>query len=632
MQAKTPNDNTRTLGHTQNMFEVLDELDKICADMPELLRRKPSKRTIPRSIDQTAQRGRAAVPAYYHNRILQDKVAGSRRSPGDTKHRSLSSMSVFSPSDSSESPPIIQDLSVSRDDLWQHEQHADNEIGCRTKQMDGWVIRSWDESSGKESVDRYLSLDSMLTKPGPLKPEMNQRRAPRLSKLSASSTQGLLKLSAFKESLKITEGMINGKEEPVTLSKNTKSHRFVNLETWTKKVSKSMGFHCDVQLMEEQMKSFGRLIVDELAKAHARVRMKSLSDQRKERNKENIASFRSSKPSCAADEEDATEEEEDEVQRVLGSLEEGPGADSLSEQALRDEGLLLLDSAENHVEVTRVAVQLLFELARMLQDQIGQPILDLANTLRRSIYSSSFAIKNDPAELSAPISSPIVEDPFSSHSQQDRALFEEVAYFDLIKRKDSWSESLPGEMERLSVELKGLVSELRALKDTCAELEKKVQRPSDEVKRVYKENEQLLKDNQRWFEKFKEATSAHLEAVAIIQKVSQQRDILVAENDVLTAKISELDPHHTAIDSRLKAAMATGSDISLYPNKHTEMEEDAVRSSRTEQQEDEVDWIDSSAVQVSRVKLPMLKHNQSIVGRLAMNLTSLAEAIGEDDG
>eukprot|EP00960_Hanusia_phi_P052777 761654-Hanusia_phi.AAC.1 len=227
--------------------------------------------------------------------------------------------------------------------------------------------------------------------------------------------------------------------------------------------------------MEEQMKSFGRLIVDELAKAHARVRMKSLSDQRKgvhnhkfilERNKENIASFRSSKPSCAADEEDATEEEEDEVQRVLGSLEEGPGADSLSEQALRDEGLLLLDSAENHVEVTRVAVQLLFELARMLQDQIGQPILDLANTLRRSIYSSSFAIKNDPAELSAPISSPIVEDPFSSHSQQDRALFEEVAYFDLIKRKDSWSESLPGEMERLSVELKGLVSELRALKDT----------------------------------------------------------------------------------------------------------------------------------------------------------------------
>eukprot|EP00960_Hanusia_phi_P052778 761654-Hanusia_phi.AAC.2 len=227
MQAKTPNDNTRTLGHTQNMFEVLDELDKICADMPELLRRKPSKRTIPRSIDQTAQRGRAAVPAYYHNRILQDKVAGSRRSPGDTKHRSLSSMSVFSPSDSSESPPIIQDLSVSRDDLWQHEQHADNEIGwssslslslpfdcflgCRTKQMDGWVIRSWDESSGKESVDRYLSLDSTLTKPGPLKPEMNQRRAPRLSKLSASSTQGLLKLSAFKESLKITEGMINGK-------------------------------------------------------------------------------------------------------------------------------------------------------------------------------------------------------------------------------------------------------------------------------------------------------------------------------------------------------------------------------------------------------------------------------------
>ncbi|EKX40702.1 hypothetical protein GUITHDRAFT_142573 [Guillardia theta CCMP2712] len=513
--------------------------------------------------------------------------------------------------------PASQDVEGSKDDLWQHQQEAEDRVSGGEKGH-GWVTRSWDESLGRESLT-------------------NARNFPRLSKLSGSNTQSLLKLSAFKESLKITEGMINGKEESLTLSKTQTIPRFVKLEKWTKKVSKSLGFQCDVQQMEEKMKSFGRLIVDELAKAHARVslmiRMQALKDQMKERNKEKIASFRSSWPSSTAQVDDVmVAEEEDEVQRVLGALENEPPADfeSLPEQALREADVLLLDSAGNHVEVTRVAVDLLFELAGMLQSKIGQPILDLAKILRKSIYSSSFTIKNHPDELSAPISSPIVDDPFSSsHSKQDRALFEEIAYFDLMKRKEIWTASLPGEIERLSDELNQLVTELRALKDSCAELEKKVQHPSDEVKRVYKENEQLLKDNQRWFEKFKEATSAHLEAVAIIQRVSQQRDILVAENDVLTAKISELDPRHTAIDSRLKAAMATGSDIALYPNKHLDQQAEISRLP-SDPPEDEEDWIDSSAVQVSRVKLPMLKHNQSIVGRLKMNLTSLAEAIGEE--
>ena len=125
MQAQTSTDDNQVVGHTQNMFEVLDELDKICAGMPRILRQKQPRKAIPKASDQRSQRARGGTPLYHHHNLIHGNPRG--RTPPDSRFRSLSSMSFVTPSGLSPSP-ASQDAEGSKDDLWQHQQGAEDRV------------------------------------------------------------------------------------------------------------------------------------------------------------------------------------------------------------------------------------------------------------------------------------------------------------------------------------------------------------------------------------------------------------------------------------------------------------------------------------------------------------------------